>query len=149
MTAFFVRKFNKENQCQHCKDSALTVGGVVYSLCSKHLASAREKFTQWSKARRNEGLCVRCDCKSFRGYLRCRKHTKKNREDHAAWTKRQIALNPNYYNDRWNQRKAKADAAGLCRGCFGPKSAGFMSCDRCRARVRANPNYKEARIGKR
>jgi hypothetical protein len=138
MTLLFAQEFKKPLKCAYCAQAPLT----DYSLCSPHLVQARERFRSWAKKRRRAGLCIRCACKSFRGYLRCRKHTVENRRVCKVWS----AAHPDYCKRQWEKSKAVRDA-GFCPSCREhPKLEGpFRRCEPCRKRSRgyrsaAQPN---------
>jgi hypothetical protein len=133
MTAFFVKVFKRTNKCEHCKKEPLP----GYHFCAECLEVARARFEKWAHERRNEGLCIRCDRKSFRGFLRCKLHTLLNRAQCKAWGK----LHPEHAKVAWEKKKDLL-AAGLCVcPAHNKLPPGFRRCNDCRARQRS---YAEA-----
>lgn len=125
MTAFFVKKYKSTNKCDKCIKGKLS----GYSLCASHLERAKLRFRNWSAERRAEKRCISCDCKSYCGFLRCKKHTQYNRKMCRAWTKK----HPERAHLEWLERKAKHDAAGTCRYCKAhpPVVPGRVKCINC------------------
>lgn len=130
MSEFFVKTFNKRTPCAHCKHAKLVIGKRVYSLCEAHLDEARERWRCWQEQRRAEGKCISCDCKSFHGWLRCRKHTLINRERCKRW----VVMHKEHQAQRHKERKEYWFAQGLCVcGAHNPLTDGYRRCDDCRS----------------
>jgi hypothetical protein len=135
MTAFFVKTFKRQNKCPHCKRDKAS----GYSLCSKHLQLAREKFRLWTVERRGVGRCISCNRKSrkARSFLvsrhthevRCEIHAKINRAKVAAW----CAAHPNYSHKVWLERKGQYKR---CRESGHARLRGQRVCDGCSKRNR-------------
>jgi hypothetical protein len=132
MSDFFVKKFKQKHRCKSCRSSKIKANGKVYSLCYNHLTKARKESIKWSEQRRHEGLCISCDRKSFRGWLRCRLHREINRLRIQAW----IKAHPEYYREQWKLQKQLRDG-GLCPSCHEhrPLSDGYLRCKPCRDRA--------------
>lgn len=137
MTAFFVEKFKRENQCWNCKADKLS----GYSMCAKHLEKAKLDFRAWAKRRRRQRLCCYCDRRSFKGWLRCKTHTLVNRVKCLRWNR----LHPEHGREAWEKRK-KLLALGICI-CRAHRTipAGFRRCEECRARGARNGKASLAR----
>ena len=133
MTDFFVSKFNKEHKCAHCKHSKLKVGLKIFSLCQDHLAVARQRWRNWASERKDAGKCCFCDCKSYCGWLRCKKHTAINRKRIREW----ILTHPWHYKEQWEKKK-KLKESGFCPYCKEHRrlNNGLRTCDPCLTRRR-------------
>lgn len=128
MTAFFVKTFKKRHtkRCAHCRKDKVS----GYSLCDRHLVAARERFRSWSNTRRKEHKCILCDRKPMKTWLRCRLHTKINRNRCAIWG----SQHPDYAHKQWLKRKKYIDV-GLCVcRAHNPLPVGKRRCDPCRTR---------------
>ncbi len=130
MSEFFIKTFNKNTGCAHCKSGKLRVGKKTYSLCEAHLNKAAEKWRNWADYRRQQGLCISCNHKSFNGWLRCRAHTNQNRAKCKSWMKDN---GPEHYA-RQKQRKELFLAQGICFCPARNPTAGFRRCADCRTR---------------
>lgn len=128
MSPFFIQTLKKELKCPSCNN--LKVTGK--SFCSEHLRYAREHWRTWSSRRKADGLCSWCTCKSFRGWLRCRKHAELNRQKCLDW----------YYKhadekyEAVKQQKIFYKNQGLCWKCVEHKKldGDFVDCYDCRKR---------------
>lgn len=136
MSEFFVKKFNQKTKCGICKTSKLKSGGKVYSLCLEHLDEARSRWRRWAKERRNVGRCISCDCKSLNGWLRCRKHTKINRERCKHWAR----ANKEHISKCYKQRTEEWILQGLCICSKHNPLDGYRRCKPCRTK---NQNRKK------
>jgi hypothetical protein len=127
MSPYFVKLFNKINICHHCKSSKLE----GYSLCQTHLEQAKIRWRGWQIERHQSGKCCFCDHKSFKGWLRCRAHTKINRARCKAW----IKLHPEHNKEVLVKRKQLV-ASGLCCSCKEHRKLDgqFKRCWICRTR---------------
>jgi len=124
MPPIFVQEFMKNNKCPHCKAHKVP----EKSLCKLHLAKARVYFRIWSAKRKEEGLCIRCNCKSFQGFLRCRLHTHENRLNCRRWMKVNGA-------GVWQKRKAETIKTGICAYCrANPRLGETYRCLDCKLR---------------
>jgi len=108
MSKFFLKSFKARHKCWACKEDKLS----GYSLCEKHLTKARNLWRSWGFERREEGLCISCDRKSFKGWLRCKIHTAYNRKKCLAWTH----AHPEHAQEAW-RKKQTLRAAGFCPQC--------------------------------
>lgn len=132
MPPIFVQQFMKENKCPHCKAHKIP----EKSLCKYHLAVARVRFQVWSAKRKEEGLCIRCNCKSFEGFLRCKKHTFENRANCSRWMRIHGA-------GIWQKRKAETIRTGICAYCRkGQRLGETFSCLDCKIRNKMNKMRK-------
>lgn len=134
MTPIYIKQFKKENKCPACP--AKKQG--VRSMCAYHLRLARERFASWTVERRAAGKCAYCHCKSFKGWIRCKKHREYNKVKCAAWTTRMIAKNPNFQADRHLARRKMYTDNGLCLYCkdHRPMVPGTIHCQPCLDNVR-------------
>lgn len=125
MSPFFISEIKRTNRCKDCKADAIE----GYSVCLKHLEEAKTRWANWSVERRAAGKCCYCNNKSFNGWLRCRKHTKINREKCKVW----MAANGKRL---WEERKAATLATGLCHKCKArnPVIPGTFRCEECKRR---------------
>jgi hypothetical protein len=146
MSEFYVKKFNQEHVCAHCKAARMRVGKKVYSICELHLTLARDKWRLWATTRRGLGRCISCDCKSFRGWLRCKKHTEINRRRCENWYKARVVEDPGYGNRKYTERYNTYTAKGLCISCaeHTPLVDGFHRCESCRARYNHRTQRRKA-----
>ena len=136
MSPYFVSLFKKGNKCSCCKASKKE----GYSVCSKHLESAKIRWRKWSTVRRNEGKCCYCHRKSFKGFIRCKTHTIINKVKCKAWGQK----HPNYPHDLWVKRKNMFDSKGLCKQCKPHRKTqkGFKHCWICRKRLNLLSTHK-------
>jgi hypothetical protein len=127
MSPYFVKLFNKINVCPHC--SATKLEG--YSLCPTHLEQAKIRWRSWQIERRQSGKCCYCNHKSFNGWLRCRAHTRINKERCKAWGK----LHPEHSKQALEKRK-QLTVQGLCCSCKEHRKLDgqFKRCWICRTR---------------
>lgn len=131
MSEFFVDKFNKQHRCAGCKAAKLKIGQRVYSLCEAHLNKAREQWRCWQEQRRADGKCISCDKHSFNGWLRCKTHTKLNRDKCKRW----MAANKDYVAQRTKERREFWLRQGRCIcATHTPLVGGFTRCTKCRSK---------------
>lgn len=125
MSPFFIKIFKKEHRCHQCTAKKQR----NRSFCPYHLRLARERFEAWAYERRAKGRCISCDCKSFNGYLRCKKHTKILRIYCHEWNKE-------HGHDRWLRVKTEILRTGLCASCpeHRPVKPGALRCQPCLTR---------------
>lgn len=141
MSEFFIAKFKGANQCKECTTSRVTNYGKTYSLCMKHLNKARNFWRNWATVRREAGKCCYCDKKSYNGWLRCKEHTKYNREKCKDWQ----AANKDYCAQYTIERKLSYLAQNKCPKCPEHRSlkAGYTRCQVCR-----DKHYAYVRAGR-
>lgn len=129
MSPVYIKEIQSTKCGNVCKNEKLG----KYSLCAKHLEYARNTWRIWQKERRDQGRCCFCHLKSFKGFLRCKKHTLENRERCKAWAR----LHPYRHREEWERRK-RWTAMGLCLACptHSPVIPGRTRCADCTERRR-------------
>lgn len=141
MTPLFVAEFVSQIKCANC----LNIKAVGHSVCERHLTMARKRFRAWSKKRKSAGLCVRCDCKSYNGFLKCKKHTMENRAKCLAWWDRVGG-----HREAYLKRVALMEATGMCIRCNKRPIEGKRNCRKCKdkhskaRRMKAKLNKRKA-----
>ena len=142
MSEFFIRTFKREHKCGHCPKRAFRRGDRTYSLCPRHLVTAREKWANWAVRRRSEAKCCYCHRKSYNGWLRCRFHTLVNRENCRAWQEENYEEKRAKEHERWLKAAKMLKLFGICPACKVRKVEGdFKRCAPCRKRqqeIKAN-----------
>lgn len=132
MSEFFVKTFKSENDCPDCPKRRYRRGDKTYSLCRRHLDAARDQWRHWAVRRRTEKRCCYCPRRSYNGWLRCREHTRINRENCRRW----MAAHPDRAHEYWETRSKAYIAKGLCPYCkaHNPAAPGITACAPCRDR---------------
>lgn len=123
MTAFFIRKFKATHECRQCSAEH----APLRKFCKQHLYKAMMAWRRWAEERRGDELCISCDRKSFRGWLRCRLHTELNRIKCSAWyraNKERESLKDKQSKDAWT-------AQGKCFQCPEHRPISVRSTRRC------------------
>lgn len=132
MSPLFLKFFKKQNHCLCCSSTKKK----GYSVCPKHLKKAKIHWRKWQEERRHKGVCCYCDRKSYKGWLRCLKHTKYNRKVCLEWK----ARHPGLDHKKHLERQATYTDKGRCPSCKPHRKlyASHRRCWICRKRKTLN-----------
>jgi hypothetical protein len=127
MSPLFIKLYKDLTHCPCCKASPKE----GYICCPKHLEAAKLRFQRWSTERKSKGLCCYCNRKSYKGYLRCKPCTIKNRIKCHDW----FLKHPEHSKEAWEKKKLIRDS-GFCPGCpqHRPLLAPSKRCVTCHQR---------------
>lgn len=129
--AFLVSQVHSHRGCGVCKRARWFHHGKRYSLCTEHLAYAREAWRKHCRRCRVAGRCINCPEPKLPRELRCAACKEVNRVRALTWTR----AHKGYSHRGWLLRKRRYLEQGLCLCRKHTRlPAGFRRCDACRKR---------------
>jgi hypothetical protein len=115
--------------CSTCKAARFFHRGRRYSLCTEHLAYARDGWRTHVRRCRAAGRCIDCHDKKLHKEQRCAVCKERNRSKCLAWSRARPEVSHRY----WLTVRRMYLQNGLCI-CKGHPQlpAGYRRCDECR-----------------